>query len=353
MGRRVHGWSAAVLAFALLFLPASRGRISRIPSIGALTQAAPVIVVGEVLKVEQRGVGELTAEDGQHYPAKRMAATVRVDEVPKGDVAGQVLQVDYLQNPDWERGPLTNSLAERTYGMMFLQVTADKYGFAASESSSMPMSRNRAALPQPPGPDVYTRVLQHLAEALFSTEDTSLDRVLAISIITHEASPFVTELFRSALDGPAAASDPNLRLYLLAALVSRKDTSVVPVLEAALFSIQGPRYVNARQNMILALQQIDAATAAPILVRALKLPESELRMYAAMALKQTPGDVAIDGLLAAIDDPDPNAQFQVIEALSYLLHQPFCLSSEIPCASRRACLDHWREFAATRKSTDH
>ena len=353
MGRRVHGWSAAVLAFALLFLPASRGRLSRIPSIVALTRSAQVVVVGGVLKVEQRGMGELTAEDGQRYPAKKMAATVRVDEVLKGDVAGQVIQVEYMQNPDWERGPLTNSLTEKTCRMMFLQVTADKYGFAASESSSMPMSRNRAALPQPPGPDVYTRVLQHLAEALFSTEDTSQDRVRAISIIANEASPFVTELFRSALDGPAAASDPNLRLYLLSALVSRKETSLVPDLEAALFSFQDPRYTNARQNMILALQQIDAATAAPILVRALELPESELRMYAAMALKRTPGDVAIDGLLAAIDDPDPDAQFQVIEALSYLLHQPLCLSTAIPDAARPACVDHWREFAASRKGAGH
>ena len=108
--------------------------------------------------------------------------------------------------------------------------------------------------------------------------------------------------------------------------------------------------MNDRVNMILALQQIDGAMAAPILIRALKLPESELRATAAQALKQTPPDVAIDALLDALNDSDPNAQFQVMEALSFLAKQPRWLpASTTPDASWNIALDHWKDFATARR----
>ena len=349
MQRRTHAWSLALVALAIFCAPASRGRISMVRSIASLTAGAQVIVAGDVVKVEQVGVGETVDSAGNRYPAKKMAATIRVDDVLQGDVARAVIRVEYLQSESWEQGPETNALYE-TYALLFLQAEADHYGFSAPDSSWMRMSRNRAAVPRPPGPDAYTRVLQHLAAALFSLEDTSKDRITAIDGFQFEPSPIVTELFKRALDGPAAAVDTDLRLQLQAFLVGCKDTSLVPQVEAALFSSQDARYSHARLSMILALQNVDPATAAPILVRALKLPESELRRYAAIALKRTPGDIAIDGLLAALDDPDRDVQFQAMEALSYLVREfqwrPSAIQQD---ASWNRCLEHWREFAAARK----
>ena len=162
------------------------------------------------------------------------------------------------------------------------------------------------------------------------------------------SSSFVTELLKSALADRAAASDPRLHLELLAALVRRKDTSVLPDLVAELFATQDPKYRNDRLNMILALQQIDGAVAAPILIRALK--ERELRATAAQALKQTPPDLAIDALLDVLNDSDPNAQFQVMEALSFLAKQPNWLpTSTTPDASWNIVLDHWKDFATARR----
>jgi HEAT repeats len=344
--------SAGCLVFALLFFePASHSRISSIPSLAAMTKSASVIVVGEVVRVDKVGVGDLATSDGRHYAMNRMIATVRIDEVLKGDIASNIIRVEYLENPDWERGPLTNALAEKTYRVLFLTAEADRFGFAAPEQSSMPMSRNRNALPQELGADVYTQVLQHLAESLFSMEDTSQERVQAIFVLTNESSPLVTELFKRALADRSMASEPRLRLELLAAIVRRKDTSVLPDLTAELFASQDPQYRNDRVNMILALQQIDGVVAAPILIRALKLPESELRATAAEALKQFPSDTAIDALLDALPDSDPNAEFQVMEALSHLAKQPDWLpTSTTPDASWNAALDHWKDFAAARKS---
>jgi hypothetical protein len=345
--------SAGCLVFALLFFePVSHSRLMSIPNLVAMTQSASVIVVGEVVRIDKVGVGDLANWDGRHYAVNRMVATVRIDEVLKGDIASNIIRVEYLENPDWQSGPLTNALTEKTYRMLFLKADADRFGFAASEQSSMPMSRNRNALPQPAGPDVYTRVLQHLAESLFSMEDNSQERVAAVFVLTNEPSPFVTELFKSALADRAAASDPRLRLELLAAIVRRKDTSVLPDLTAELFATQDPKYLNDRGNMILALQEVDGAVAAPILIRALKLPESGLRATAAEALKRTPADVAIDALLDALNDSDPNAQFQVMEALSFLAKQPHWLpTSTTPDASWNTALDHWKDFATARRKT--
>ncbi len=352
MRQRNRVRSAGCLVFALLIVePVSHSRLMSIPSLVAMTEAASVIVVGEVVRLDKVGVGDLATSDGRHYTVNRMVATVRIDEVLKGDITSNIIRVEYLQNPDWQSGPVTNGLTEKTYRMLFLKADADRFSFAPPEQGSMPMSRNRNALPQPAGPDVYTQVLQHLAESLFSMEDTSQEHVQAIFVLTHESSPFVTELFKSALADRAAASDPRLRLELLAAIVRRKDTSVLPDLTAELFATQDPKYRNDRVNMILALQQIDGLVAAPILIRALKLPEGELRATSAEALKQFPSDTAIDALLDALPDSDPNAEFQVMEALSFLAKQPQWLpTSTTPNASWNTALDHWKNFAAGRKS---
>src|SRR5258707_14978100 len=132
MRQRNRARSAGYLVFALLiFEPASHSRISSIPNLAAMTESASVIVVGEVVRVVKVGVGDLATSDGRHYAVNTMVATIRIDEVLKGDVANNILRVDYLENPDWERGPLTNALTEKTYRMLFLKADADGFDFAA------------------------------------------------------------------------------------------------------------------------------------------------------------------------------------------------------------------------------
>ena len=312
--------AGAVLFAILLFSPCAYGRLQSFPSVAKLTEASSTIVVGEVLKVERLGATELPTGDGQHYLGDTMAATIEVVEVLKGKVTHPVIEVDYVQNPDWESGPLTNALSENTRVMLFLKERADKYDFAAPEQASMAMSRDRSALPNLLGPDVYARVIQHLAAPLFSLEDEPQDRVQAIFLIDWEHTQLVMDLYRAALERAPATSDTALRLELLAALVRHKDTSVLPAFSEELFSNHDPVYDNVRSNMILALQQVDAASAEPIFLRAIKLPESGLRTDAIMALKQFPSEAAVDALLDDLDDPDSNTRFQVMEALSFLEH---------------------------------
>jgi hypothetical protein len=159
-------------------------RISSIPNIAKLTDSSPLIVVGEVLRVVQIGNREVPMPDGKPYTCASMTAFIRVDEVLKGEPANSTIQVDYLQNSNWESGPLMNVLREGTYLLFFLKETeAKKFAFAAPEQSSMPMSRSRIALSDSSDGDVYDKVLRHLGEGLFDEQASSQDRTRTIFVI--------------------------------------------------------------------------------------------------------------------------------------------------------------------------
>ena len=104
--------SGAVLFVALSFPVFAHSRLFPIPDIAKLTDSSPVIVVGEVLRVVQVGAGEIPMPDRKPYVCENLTAFIRVDEVLKGESANGTIHVNYLHNPNWEEGPLTNGLAE-------------------------------------------------------------------------------------------------------------------------------------------------------------------------------------------------------------------------------------------------
>jgi hypothetical protein len=335
----------------LLLTPGCPARLSTIPNIADLTEKSRLIVVGEVIRVDTVGKDSLPY-NGAEFPALSRRAELRVDATLKGAATSGTIRIVYPENETFEDGPLTNALIVGAYSMLFLIERDEGYGFAESAQSTMPMSRDLAALPYPAGPDTYTRVLQYLATALFSMQATTQERLQSIFTFDLERGQAATDLFRSALAGPAASEDHELRLQLLAALVRRRDTSVLPEFTVALFAPSESKYVDAQQNMVLALQQIDGNLALPILARVLHESPPGVRANAAMALKLAPRDGAIDALLTGLDDPDPTTRFQVMEALSALTRQgKWVPSSPTPDASWSRCVDHWKEFATARNGS--
>ncbi len=322
-------------------------RISSIPDIAELTSSSSIIVVGEVLRVVRVGDGEIPMPDGKPYACASMTAFIRVDEVLKGEPANGTIEVDYLQNPDWAAGPVTNGLTEGTYLMFFLKPHADRFAFAASDQSSMPMSRSHSALSNRSDEDIYTLVLRHLGEGLFDEQASSQDRTRTIFMIDSEQAPLVQKIFKEALDAPAARSDRGFRFELLAALVRRKDVSVLHELETGLISSHEIALNNARLNMIYALQQIDPSLSGPILIQALKLPEPQMHAAAAVALASAPSSDAIAELFVSLDDPDVEVKGQTINSLTSIFHEPQCLPPGYAGEPFTACVEHWKEFATT------
>ena len=342
---------------AFVTVPVLRGQTMSMQDIAKLTARTPIILVGEVQSIDRLGDAKIITTY-RTYPASRMAATVRVDEVLKGDISSRNIRIEYLLGNEFSSsGPISNLLREKTYRMLFLKADEGKYSFTAPVQSWMPMSRDRAALPQPPGPDIYSRVLQHLAETLFSKNATAQDQHDAITLLESERSPVVAELFKNALNCPVAAPGSYLRLQLISVLIGRfKDTTYLPELTNAFFAPQDPKHPTYRGDLIGAVQELQASKARPLLIRALKLPDAWDRASAAMALKRFPSPATIDALLDAVDDPDHVAQFQIMEALSHLL-DPFQLRWIPPMQSNaqdsvwKACLNHWELVAAARKVT--
>jgi hypothetical protein len=324
-------------------------RISSLPNIAKLTDSSSVIVVGEVLRVVQVGNAEVPTPDGTPYTCSSMTASIRVDEVLKGELANSTIQVDYLQNSNWESGPLTNVLREGTYLMFFLKETdSKKFAFAAPDQSSMPMSRSRRALSDSSDRDVYATVLQHLAEGLFDEQASSQDRTRTILVIDSERSPAVPKMFKEAFDGPAAKSDRAFRLELLAALVRHKDVTVLCDLETALLTNHDVALNQARGSMIYSLQQIDPSLSGPILIQAIKLPEPQLRVAVAAALGSIRSDEAATALFGALDDPDTEVRGSAINSLTGIFHATQCLPpGYAPADLFQACVEHWKEFSAT------
>ena len=140
----------------------------------------------------------------------------------------------------------------------------------------------------------------------------------------------------------------SFRFELLAALVRHNDVSVLPDLETALLTNHDVALNNARDNMILALQQIDPSLADPILIQALRLPEPRMRVTAASALWHAPSDDAIAALFGSLDDPDREVRWSAINTLTSIFRESQCLPQP-PDAEELfgACLEHWKEFAAT------
>jgi hypothetical protein len=327
-------------------------RISSIPNIANLTNSSSTIVVGEVLRVVQVGDGEVAMPDGKPYTCSSMTAFIRVDEVLKGELSTSPIQVDYLQNSNWESGPQTNVLREGTYLMFFLKTDGKKFTFTASDQSSMPMSRSRSALSGSSDGDVYSKVLQHLGNGLFDEHASSQEKTQTIFVIDSEQSPAVMKMFKEAYDAPAARSDRAFQFELLAALVRHKDVSVLPDLETALLTNHEIALDNARGNLVYALQQIDPSLSGPILIQALKLPESQMRIAAAAALGSVHSNDAIKALLQALDDSDIEVKGSAINSLTGIFHAPQCLpTGYAPADLFQACVEHWKEFAAARNPT--
>ena len=88
--------------------------------------------------------------------------------------------------------------------------------------------------------------------------------------------------------------------------------------------------------------------------RALKLPHPEERVAAARFLEYTNSQAALDVLLAALDDPDRQVQFAVMQSLGNLTSQHQWRPTTIESDSQwDACIKHWREFEGQRETVAH
>lgn len=345
------------LIVATFLLGASFVSADLVPTLStkSLVDRADLIVVGKIERVEENEAGNITFS-GVNYPSQYYSADVSVDETVKGGpVPRRFVFTFSVPSADEWGNVARGSLLPNTYRVIFLNKTAAGYRFTSPYSPAIPAS------PKPCGPDwqvkleadAYHRVLQRLLN-LLCTDSSSELKQSALSVLNWNEDSSAAPFLKAALNLPGVGSNPNLRMSIVSDLLHWKDSSVLPLAEADLFdqSVQSPFFP--KSNLVLAVSSLDPQISIPLLARVLKLPEPDERVAAARFLEYTNSQAALDVLLSALDDPDRQVQFAVMQSLGNLTDQHQWRPNSIDSDSHwDACIRHWREFEKQTKTAAH
>jgi hypothetical protein len=316
-----------------------------------LSNAADLIIVGKVERVQQTGSGDITY-NGVNYLRRDYAADIAIDEMIKGEPLPHrfILSFSTLSTDAWGN-VAEGGLPPDAYRALFLNKTASGYKFVSPFYPFLPAS------PKPCGPDwqvqlgedAYHKVLQR-GLSLLCTDSTSEEKQPALFAVNWSEDSSAAPFLKAALHLPDVKSNPTLRMWIVSDLLHWKDLSVLPLAEEDLFnqSVTSPFYP--KSNLVLAISSLEPKISIPLLARVMKLPQSEDRVAAARFLEYTNSQTALDILLSALDDPDRGVQFAVMQSLGNLTNQHWWLPSTLdPGSHWDVCIDHWREFEAQRK----
>jgi hypothetical protein len=322
-------------------------------SIRGLVDSADLIIAGRVERVHQTGAGAIEFE-GREYTRLDLQSEMSVDETIKGEPVPFRFTFSYSR-PAVDR-MLANvpdgGLAPNTYRVVFLKKTTTGYLFVSPYYPSLP------AAPKSCGPnwqvqlgeDAFHRVLQRLLD-LLCTDSTSEEKRSALFVLNWTEDSSAAPFLKAALSLPNVKSDPTLRMWIVSDLLHWKDLSVLPLAEEDLFNQSVRSRFYPKSNLVLAMSSLEPQISIPLLARVLKLPEPEDRVAAARFLEYTNSKAALDILLSALDDPDREVQFAVMESLGNLTKQHQWHPTTIDSDSHwNDCIQHWREFEAQRKA---
>jgi HEAT repeats len=341
------------LAFAILILGTTPVVADFAPTLSTndLVSSADLIIVGMVEGVQQTGSGDVTY-NGVNYPRRDYTADINVDEIIKGEsVPHRFILTFSAPSTDAWGNVAQGGLLPNTYRVIFLSKTDRGYKFVSPYSPSLPAS------PLPCGPDwqvqlgedAYHRVMQKLLE-LLCTDSTPEEKQSALFDLNWTEDSSAAPFLKAALSFPNVKSNPTLRMAIVSGLLHWKDLSVLSLAEEDLFdqSVQSSSYP--KSNLVLAISSLEPPISVPLLARVLKLPQPEERVAAARFLEYTNSQTALDILLSALDDPDRQVQFAVMQSLSILTNQHWWRPRTLdPDSHWDVCIEHWREFGAQRK----
>jgi hypothetical protein len=341
-----------ILVAVLLRISFVSAEIMPTTSIKSLVDSADLIIAGTVKNVQQNGNGSIELS-GRVYDRLDFQAEILVDETIKGEPVGRRLILDYsTPSGDIVGNVAHGGLLPNTYRVIFLNKSGSGYKFVSPYSPSL------TASPKPCGPawqvqlgeDAYLRVLQRILD-LLCTDSSSEEKRAALFVLNGTEDSAAAPFLKAALSLPIVKSDPTLRMAILSDLLQWKDLSVLPLAQEDLFdqSVQSPFY--GKSNLVLAISSLDPQVSIPLLARVLKSPQTEDRVAAARFLEYTNSQNALDSLLSALDDPDREVQFAVMQSLGNLTKQHQWRPTTVDAdSSWDACILHWREFETERKT---
>ena len=314
-----------------------------------LIDSSDVVAVVRVTGVNQTGSGTVEASGGNPIPAHFRVAALHLQDILKGEPTSTDLRVGYtiLYSPGgWGGGvpngyTISDTLISDSTRLVFLRSVGDHYEFTNGSYLSLVCAPEASRSDQ--SPDTLSRVLSRLVDAVFSTNVSEQDKAEAIRQLGAVDTGTVIPPLRTFLASEVGRQNEFLRTEALIALLDHKDESVVGLAESELLSGSDSYW---KSNLLFALTRaVPPSRSIPILAEAFARPGAEMRTSAAVAIYQTDSSQGIPPLLQALDDPDPQVAFAVMQGLGNLTKDyGWRPKSTEPDTNWFQCLNHWHEF---------
>jgi hypothetical protein len=339
----------AVACFCLLLLAVGACGQEVVYDLPKLINSSDVVAVARVRAVSQIGSGTIEFPWGQSISAHFRVVTLGVRDVLKGARPATDIAIRYtrLYSPGgWAGGvpsgyTIADTLTPNSTRLVFLKSAGDHYEFTNGSYLSIVCAPEAPSSVEPP--DTFNRVLLRIAGALFSARVQRQEKAEAIRQLGAVDTDSVIPALRTFLQGGVARKDEVLRIEALVALLYHKDDSVLRAAESELFSGSNSYW---KSNLLFAITHaISPSRSIPIIAEVLHGSSAQMRTSAAIAIYQTNSAAGIPPLLRALEDPDPDVAFAVMQGLGNLTQDyEWRPKSTQPDADWFRCLNYWRNY---------
>jgi hypothetical protein len=339
--------SIAASVCLLLLSAGVRGQV--VNDLPKLINSSDVVAVAYVSAVSQTGSGTVDVPGGETIQAHFRFAVLQLKEVLKGAPASTDIAVRYtiLYSPaGWGGGvpqgyTIRDTLIPNSTRLIFLKSVGDHYEFTNGSYLSIVCAPEDPSRAEPP--DTFDRVLSRITNSLFSASVPQQEKAEAIRQLGAVKTDSVVPALRTFVQGDVARDDELLRTEAVVALLRHRDESLIDAAESELLSGSTAYW---KSNLLFAITQaVPPWRSIPILAEVLAGSSAQMRTSAAMAIYETNSAAGIAPLLRALDDPDPEVAFAVMQGLGNLTRNyAWRPKSTEPDADWSRCLNHWREY---------
>jgi hypothetical protein len=270
---------------------------------------ADLIVVGRVTSIDGGANTSLEVTGGSIVPATRFQATLKVDQVFKGDPKSKELFVEFLV-PEYPVG--LKGVEAGQYSIFFLKANQGRWEFFDATNPDLP------AVPggEIPAGSSLDRMTAALAQVLLSPSATERDCFRALDALGSLKTTFARNLLKQSM----ARSSGSLRLEIARTLVAHGDAAGLPVVANALLnSVSLPENITA--SLAASLRGMKDPRVVPVLSKLAGSNDSRVRLGAAVALRQTASSAAIRPLSHLLNDSDRDVLYYAVSGLGEITHQ--------------------------------